>query len=387
MLKWSKSALEAIVDNLDEHLIKNSGPGLLSGKTGTVMFLLYYARYANKDSKVEFATNLMLSALKSIEENLDYPTHCDGLSGYAWAVEHLVQQGFLDRENASFLDDLDPILYKWCLDLMNEGDFDFLYGSIGTAIYFISRSHKKQCRLYLAEFIVALEKKDKIETNGAMSWLSSNTTDGQMGCTLGLSHGISALIYFLSKASQLEELHVKSTHLLNKTIHYILDNKHDDKKGGAYFPKIILKNGDYVYGRNIGWCHGDMSVALTIYNAGKLTNNAKWKKIALEILLNSTMSAKQDSKHESNIGMCHGISGINYIYQKLYRETKIQEFEDASLIWSRRLQEVFQNQLEDTKNLGMSKFDLISGFSGVGLTLLSYLSNEDLEWDKCLMLS
>lgn len=387
MLEWGKSALEAIVENLDETIIKNSGPGLLSGHTGTAMFLLYYSRYTNTDRKVELATNSMLSVVEAIEKGFKNVPYCDGLSGYAWAVEHLVQNGFLDREDAPILDDLDPILYKWSLKLLNDGDFDFLYGSIGTAIYFISRSHKKDCRLYLAEFINVLEKKDKIDINGGMGWLASDTRDGEMCCSLGLSHGVSALIYFLSRASQLEELHVKSTRLLNKTIRYILDNKIDDKKGVAYFPNIILKNGDYIYGRNLGWCHGDMSIAMSIYNAGKITNNANWKNIALEILLHSALSAKQVSTHESDIGMCHGISGINYIYQKLYRETEIPEFKNASVIWSSRLREVFYNQLEDTETFGLSKFDLLTGFSGVGLTLLSYLSNEDLEWDKCLMLS
>ena len=145
MLNWSESALQEIVDNLDEDEIKNSGPGLLSGKTGTALFLFYYSRYFNREDKIEYATSLILSVFNSIEKGFKDPTFYDGLTGYAWALEHLIQNEFLARENAPILDDLDPILYKWSIKSMNTGDSDFLFGSIGTANYFISRSRYRSC--------------------------------------------------------------------------------------------------------------------------------------------------------------------------------------------------------------------------------------------------
>ncbi|MCC7452931.1 MAG: hypothetical protein IT222_02095, partial [Crocinitomix sp.] len=163
MLNSTNSILESVVNNFDESVIKRSGPGLLSGKTGTALFLLYYSRYSDSDAAMTHATNLIMDVHKAIQKGFNYSTFCDGLSGYAWTLEHLIQNEFLDHENASILDDLDPILFDWSIDLMNKGDFDFLAGSMGTAIYFTLRNHRKECQLYLAKYLDLLESKATIE--------------------------------------------------------------------------------------------------------------------------------------------------------------------------------------------------------------------------------
>lgn len=89
-------------------------------------------------------------------------------------------------------------------------------------------------------------------------------------------------------------------------------------------------------------------------------------------------------------GLCHGSSGIARIFSRMFHNTKIKEFKDTSDYWIK--QTLFMSKYSDglcgfKANGKTLEYGLLSGISGIALTMLSFLIEEDIFWDECLLLS
>jgi lantibiotic modifying enzyme len=99
----------------------------------------------------------------------------------------------------------------------------------------------------------------------------------------------------------------------------------------------------------------------------------------------------------SDACFCHGTSGIAHIFNRFYLETKVPDFNSARQYWINETikKADFENTecvfktWESSDMRFQNDFGLLNGITGVGLTLLGFLSDniEDLSWDKSLLLS
>jgi len=96
--------------------------------------------------------------------------------------------------------------------------------------------------------------------------------------------------------------------------------------------------------------------------------------------------------------LCHGASGIAHIYNNFYQATRNNLYRQAAIHWYQFILqmkiktddfEMFKtwsvgdkNEVIWSKNLG-----LLLGASGIGLSLISSISNIKPQWDRCLLLS
>lgn len=390
------SSIDKIAKNIDNRSEHRCGPGLLSGKSGIALFYFYYSRLRNNQKYYEKGIKNVLDVFNDIKSGYNFPTYCDGLAGYAWTVEHLVQKKFISRDDVPFLDDMDIILHKQMMKMVKNGNYDFLHGAIGIGVYFITRSYKKECLNYLIEFIDELEKQGEYDNEKRIKWSVITNEKGLVGVNLGLAHGMPSIISFLAKVVNLK-IHLEKTRkLLNSAVDYMLSKQIDVNKNGMHFPNVVFTKDVITSGRKMGWCYGDMGRAISLYQAGIALDNEVLKKNAVNIVLETTKNRDLVNLEINDPAICHGTSGIAYMYYRMFLDSQIEIFREASLFW---LQETirmpkFKKALSNFKKWfpnevdSKSEFGILEGVTGIGLVFMALELDENINsWDQCLLLS
>lgn len=110
------------------------------------------------------------------------------------------------------------------------------------------------------------------------------------------------------------------------------------------------------------------------------------------------LHASQRKDFEKNgivdAGICHGTAGIAHIFNRFFFETKMPIFKDTANYW---IKETLKMATHDDGLAGYKSFysekewvkeyGLLEGVAGIGLALLSHISDEEPTWDRCLLLS
>jgi len=132
---------------------------------------------------------------------------------------------------------------------------------------------------------------------------------------------------------------------------------------------------------------------LALWQAGKAIDKPEWKNKGLEILLQSTQRRNLNENFVRDAGICHGSAGIALIYRRLYIETGRDEFREATQYWINQTLNFscFDDGLSGYKTLVKEgwkcDYSLLTGISGIGLVLLSYLENNQQQWDELFLIS
>jgi lantibiotic modifying enzyme len=211
---------------------------------------------------------------------------------------------------------------------------------------------------------------------------------------ISLSHGSAAIVAFLSNCVKSKYNYPNLTEtMLSGSIRYILHQKQENN--AALFPgfcSINEKPNTNNFSR-LSWCYGDMGIGLAIWQAGEALKDEKLKQEAIEIYLNSTKRRTPEETGDVNVGICHGSAGLAHMYNRMYWNTKMPEFKKAANYWIEETLKLtkfgdsyveFKSGVEDEWD---NDFGFLGGISGIGLALLSHISNEEPTWDKALLMS
>ena len=386
--------LEKIENCLSNEKINDIG--LLTGNSSIALFIFYYFKFKNKVSDENKILNPVNKILEEINNGYNYHTFCTGIGGFGWSIEHLKQNIFFKNEDIEFLDDLDEYLYNKMITDIQTGNYDYLHGAIGNGIFFLSRLHKEQSKKYIVELINELEKQSIKEADGSVKWESVlDIEKGTRGYNLSLSHGLGSIIAFLSKVYKAEIYKEKVSELLKGSINYLLKNQLDFKNHGSYFPSWVCE-GEPISRSRLAWCYGDLGISVALYLAGKATNNKEWEQKAIEILLYSSNRRDIQKEYVVDAGLCHGASGIAHIFNRMYINTGIEKFKETSEYWFDITLKMatFEDGLAGYKAWHTEKYGgwvnevgILEGIAGIGLALISAVSDIEPKWDECLLLS
>lgn len=372
--------------------------GLFSGNTGLLIFLSNYTKHTNNEKYYNFAISLIEKNIVLINEGLSLYTFSSGISGFLWGLIYLSENDFIDIENISgLLNDLDDYLYKKMMIDIKEGNYDYLHGAVGVGIYFLKRvENSKNAKKYLTELVDELEKQSHKEDDGCLKWLSVvNHETGEQGYNLSLSHGITSIIAFLGKLYDKNIYREKVSLLLKGSIKYLLINMLDSSKYGFHFPGYINANCSLTGGR-LSWCYYDLGTAVVLYNIGKIINDIDIQNKGIEILLYSSTKREVQSPGIVDAGLCHGTSGIAHIYYRMFFNTGIVEFKETSNYWfEETLKMAYHNdglagfKAWHSEKFGgwVNEYGILEGVSGIGLAMLSWITQTEPTWDECLLLS
>lgn len=394
-----KSSQLEIVDKIYMELMScmlSGNIGLHSGTSGIALFLSYYDyTILNKTEISQRIFDIFDFNIQWINSGKKIHTLCRGLSGFGWVCEHLRKMKMLGDEDIEFLDDLDLVLCRQMLYDVKHENYEFLHGAIGVGTYFLSRFDKnKETIRYVQELLTELEKSGITCENNAVKWLSVlNYETGEKGYNISMSHGMSSIVAFLIRLHQLNFETIRVEKLLSSTITYILEQVTYKEGGFSYFPMYSKESScDFPYSR-LAWCYGDLGVAYVLWHASILMNNKVLENRALKMLYFNSNRLDLKSNGICDASLCHGTAGVAQIFWNLYLNTHINKFADATDYW------INQTLLMSKHSDGLAGFKfykadgefdnsvgLLEGIAGVGLVLLSQLTDKKLTWDESLML-
>ncbi|WP_299315140.1 lanthionine synthetase C family protein [uncultured Aquimarina sp.] len=390
------------INNILKNSFNKEDIGVLSGASGISLFHFYYAELLNDNKIADAGVDKISKVVEAINEGYSYPTFCSGIAGAGWVIEFLKNEDFIEIDTDVLLSELDTYLCNSMETDIKKGNYDFLHGALGYAVYFFKRYEntnslelKLKYKEYLLMFISNLTKvAQRKETN--MLWWESAKNE----INISMSHGMSSIINFLSRLYKYEDFKTLVKPLIDGAVAYILSCKNNKYDTLSLFPNIIFK--DEIIDRNsrLAWCYGDLGIGVTLWQVGKLLDNTAYRKEAIDIVKYTSTRKTYKQTFVKDAGICHGSIGVMNMYNYMYRETKKTLFKEALDFWMDKTIEMafhddgyagykqfVENMKEGKKGDWKNQTNLLEGIAGIGLSIISYVAPFDTKWDECLMIS
>jgi len=374
--------------------------GVLTGQSGIALFFFYCSKYFDDDSFSETGVEIISSCMAIINSGYSYPTYCNGIAGFGWTLHHLSEEGFIELDLDDMLEPFDNYLQEQMkLDLV-MGNYDILHGAIGNGFYFLKRykgtqnsALKKKYTQILNSCVDSLEEM-AIINDDTIKWESVLSYEkGTRGYNLGLSHGMSSILYFLSRLHNAKIANEKIEALIKGTTNYMMSFERNNAESVSLFPNWINVNESLQYKSREAWCYGDLGLGLAFRMAGHTIADSKLTEKGWSILKHSGERKSQDSTMVIDAGLCHGSFGNLQIFNRLNQIEASAPFEDTLNYWLKDgLKKYTGDATQPYKQFnGLSKsyeleFNLLEGISGIGLSIIDYLSPYENSWDECLFL-
>jgi lantibiotic modifying enzyme len=370
-------------------------PSLLDGTFSEILFLSCYDYKYNK-KKTSKSTSKLIHELfdyiqRTIQEDKYFQSFHTGISGAIWLLKYIeltYEYIELDRDSNFIFRDY---TFKKAIRDFKAGHYDLFIGGIGNSMFLFENLETELIKN--PSFVLTLASTRNSDGKG-LYWKSKLLDgSGHIGEYLGLAHGSASVLVFYSKMAILNIEPDENKEICSKIIHNILSHKRNYEL--AIFPSEVFENNLHQNTR-LAWCQGDLGIAAAIFNAGVTFNNKEWLDEAYDILhhiYTKRTDLEQNGIYDANI--CHGAAGVAHIFNKVYQYSKIPEFKKATDLWvehtlyfAKYEDGVAGFKTMDNERGLINSTGLLTGISGIGLVLLSYLYPETVNtWDRCLLLS
>jgi len=388
------SKIEDIANTLKKS--SNSTYDLMGGISGELLFWAYYLQYTNNKSKKQLV-NRLSTIFDNVNQGFKRPSFARGLAGIGWTVEHLVKNEFVNANTDKIIGKMDDYLHPFMLQFIRNKNFDYLHGALGIGLYYLSRTSSPKSKEYLSDLVDELDIQCTRMENG-IAWSSELHADKKLsGYNLSLSHGLASLIVFLGKVFETGIQTKKVSDLVHGAVKYLLHSRNRNQNIHYQFPMWVcesdLESGNH--GR-LAWCYNDMGISIALWQAGNIFKNEEWKQDAIGILLNTTNLTDINDTNVIDVTLCHGAAGVAHIYNRMYKYTKIDPFKKSASFWFEKSIEMstFSDGLAGYKMYlapiyggWQNDFGLLTGISGIGLSMISAVSEIEPKWDSAFLMS
>ncbi|MCG9761621.1 MULTISPECIES: lanthionine synthetase C family protein [Pseudoalteromonas] len=382
LVKRVESDLDAVITN-----------GLLSGLAGHLLFLYRASNY--DDSWVD--EEKFHQALEKLQNELaeQTPELSSGLAGQAWVLEYLNQYNDEDYD-PELLDEIDSF-FTSALDFSPwTGEIEMVLGLAGYSPYIARRARKTKQSTLFNRLVTGYESVAITIDEKQIAWSQPKQSVyrfdkenlEQHEFNLGLAHGVPGIIAALIPALYDDEVKERAQKLVVSGCDWLLEQQSHATDKKACFGSCA---GDDSHSR-LGWCYGDLTIALTLARVGHALDKPSYVDRALEIAL-FNVDRDEHQGHINDAGLCHGFFGLVTIYQLLNQVMPHPKLEQAALRWlDYGLQKYQQSGIAALYSYnGLDKahqedFSFLMGFAGIGLALIGVL-DDDLDWTDCLLMS
>ena len=370
--------------------------GLMSGKTGLACFYAYYSDWSGNRVFDGLVADLIEQALNpAAGHNPRFP-FSDGLSGIGWLIDHFSSTGLTNWDAATVFNDLDPHLYEHMMSEIRSGHFDYLHGALGTALYFLRHPRNEKYQSFLSDLVKALHEIAVKDTDGSIKWLSVLDQDAnKTGYNLSLSHGLSSIILILAKIHA-EKISDKLTgELLRDSMAYLEKQKLPSDKYLSVFPSWAVESTEELRHSRLAWCYGDLGIGFAFLASGSIFPESMFKSDGLNLLTKTSHRRDPEENAVYDAGICHGAAGLALIYNILYQKTCMDCFREAAIYWL----DICLNMASHNDGIAGYKAwyhpefggwkrtaGILDGASGIGLALMSFISDREPLWAQSLLL-
>lgn len=396
MNKKIMNKIDEIANEIRKGITNNEVPehlGLYNGKFGILIFLYYYSMHSKNVDFAKFTDNCADLWLDELTRKEISHTFCSGLSGILYAFEFLQSNNFvhIDTNEVESLFN-NHIATKTNINIRHEY-YDFMHGGVGPGLYFLKKNINQNI---VSKLINSLYKTaEKYENEKITCWKFLVGLHEGRKYNIALSHGISSIVIFLCKTKLMDITNEYLDTLLEGSVNYILTQEINHKIWGSFYPNQSKEN---ISKSRLAWCYGDLGVAYALWQAGKINKNEEWKNKALEIFTFSANRLSIQDAMTQDAGICHGSAGIAMFFNRMYNETHINLFKETTFFWINKTlnYDYFDYGLAGYRTYGNDKdaedslnpdYSLLTGISGIGMVLLSYLYGDKQEWDELFLLS
>lgn len=389
----TKQLLAALIQQTQQQLLPPYQSGILSGLSGQLLFLWQAAKiYPELVDEPLFNQQLILLQQYGIRQE-DIRSFGYGISGVAWFFEYILSD---DDYQADFNASTDILLLHYLQQLPAEADIEFVIGLSGLAVYLARRARHGQARQATALLLAAIAERAVFLQPNQCSWptpvgsayrLQKESTAVEYN--LGLAHGMPAVLAaLLGLIPHLEEP-AQARHLLQAGCNWLIQQQQSVSTYGSYFANAA----DRPTCSRLGWCYGDLTLALTLFRAAEVLAEPGYALLARQMSLHCSRRREQDGM-VFDAGLCHGYAGLVLIFSLLS-----QYFPDAELLAAKQywldkvLQQYLQHglvalhkQVERADELtALEEPGLLSGYAGIGLCLLA-AEGQRTDWVDLLLL-
>ncbi|MEW6991960.1 lanthionine synthetase LanC family protein [Colwelliaceae bacterium 6441] len=369
--------------------------GLLGGLSGDLLFLVKLSQY----QPALVNENIFNNKLEYLQQQLDSQVHRPdlntGLSGQGWFFEYINQAQGRDYD-AELCEGIDEILLE-ALAIENwKGEIETVLGLSGIAIY-AGRRQLKSAPVALFEKIVTHFEYTATQISAnTQSWSQPSGSVYRFNkdhleipeFNLGLAHGVPGIIAAILPALKIPVLFKRTKRLLVQSCDWLLQQELAQPQNISCFSSSCNDK----KGSRLGWCYGDVTIALTLARVGKALELPSYIDKARQISLHA---ANRDSAQGmiNDAGICHGSAGLSLIFQLLNQQLNEPKLEQAANNWLLYTLALYRDK-------GLPGFYMYSpltkeyqedtsflmGYGGIGLCLLSALG-ETPDWADCLLLA
>ncbi|HEY0608754.1 MAG TPA: lanthionine synthetase C family protein [Chitinophaga sp.] len=400
--KQTGKVLQQISQVLDSFIEQEPHPGLLSGYSGTALFYAYYYNLTGKKKHLKKVHQVMLKSLQALSEEEMILSHCSGVAGIAWCIQHLMQTGFAEGDGMQdIFEEADSILGDFMETDLRNNKYDFLHEGLGITLYFLERYPHPTAEKYLTEVVLQLEKNAKVNAPG-ISWKDhfSRTSQelGNQDCfNLGLAHGVPAIITILGMIYEKGIAADSALTLIDRSVAWLLALKNEPETGvTSMYPSLVGVNNEALHGKQsrLGWCYGDLGIAITLWNTGHRTQKQQYRQAAYDIFEHTIKHRDKKNGSVNDACLCHGSAGIAQIFHRASLATGDALLAQGAAHWT---QQTLQMNTWEDGPAGYKFFhsptyencyNLLEGITGIGLSLIASLDKDtNPAWDRCLLLS
>lgn len=365
--------------------------GMLSGIYGIYLFLFQYHKSMGHSHFIDVISDKFENHLNESLNNMSTYTYANGLSGILYMLKFMQTNELINIDINSYNKVFNRILMKEMLTDISLGNIDFLHGALGIATCLLKIGTTSKTISY---FIDALFDKAIIDfKNDTCKWkfpfgLFRNDAPTY---NISLSHGMSGLLIFLCKLRNSGYESPKIDFMIKGGTKYLVEQSFDSPKFISQFPRLS-KEVSFEESR-LAWCYGDLGVSYAIFLSGKILGDDDLRNLGIEFLINTTKRLTYTQTAIVDASLCHGSAGLFMFYNRLYLETKLPVFNNSAQYWIKKtieystLNDGIAGYKSYIQNKWICNYDLLSGVSGIGMSLLSFLKHDTQEWDELFLLS
>ncbi|HSY60301.1 MAG TPA: lanthionine synthetase LanC family protein [Cytophaga sp.] len=356
-------------------------PTYEKGLLGFSLYFAYLAKYKNEQSYFSKAEECFEQGLGSlnlkdpvkgyIAKSLDYQ-----LSQIGRFVEFATSHNLLNISASEYLLRLDDVLFDLMKSKVKINDFDSASGALAAGYYFLSRAKnglvlEKQLS-YLVNSIYDAALKDD---DGDYYWDSPLL---YKRIYLGISHGSSLIISFLSSAYEYNIERELCKKALEKAVNFLLKQCRKSGHKGL-FPNMI---GDKLAPMQFSLCYGDIGIGYALSKAEKILQSEKITSFTTFVLADCLLRSAED-KLTLDGSIFYGASGLGIAFDRVAETSGDSNFTVRANYWYEQIPTFaihtndylgFQTRLEkeeETWNLWNISFGW--GILGIGASLMQFL--------------
>lgn len=335
-----------------------------------------------------------------------------GLAAYTLSRKCTRYSSFISKINNVLSDNLYEAINRYKNNTKSGvyiSDYDVVLGLTGVGRYLLLFADDRNINRHIKkilEYFITLSKKKLILEELVPCWYisSENHTEESIRVypqgffDVGLAHGISGVLAFLSISIK-QGIEIPGQNAaIEEIAKWLISIKSEDNYGPIWPSKIGF---NHIYGSSKklkvssyeAWCYGSPGIARALWLAGESLNNEEFKKVAIDTFLGCYKRPKSEWNILSST-FCHGYAGFLSLTQSMYKDTKLEEIGNLK---DQLINDICDQYSEENifgyydydkvKSVNVHDPGLLTGASGVALSLLSSVKEKKTNWDSAFLIN